>query len=530
MGVLRKTPAARQFGVITLCVLVLTVLIYGLWQGLLGAHADSAPLPSTIFLDTTAATFTITTVGASGNIAYSVTDFSGATVGSGEAGVSYGQVALTLPREQDGYYVLHIVDHTGPSSASQSIPFAIVAPFTAPADSPFGVGVHFIGSGNAVLAQLAATMGARMVRDDAAWNLIERSPGQYTYSGFDPYMRVIQQDNIDPLLILDYSNSFYDNGQTPYDSSGLNAFASYARSVVAHYGAQLKAVEVYDEYNGTSSTGPCARKPACYAQMLRVIYQAVKSIRPDMTVIGGALFTADLSWFNQLFQDGALPYMDVVSDHPYTPFLITSPEIAQTGEQMAKLETLIEQYNNGQSKPIWMTEMGWPTSFLHVSVRAQADYLVRSAVLSLAAGVQKFFWYDLRNDGSDFYNVEQNFGLLNLPDAAGRYTPKPAYVAYAVLARQLANQHFTGGGPIGWGIYDEHFGNNLHVLWSTPGNRNAVVFTSNAITVTSMTGGTETYTPSGGYIILKLTPDPIYLHGSVARIAWDPPICGPACA
>ena len=528
---MKKTPAARRFGAITLSILVLTILICGLWRGLLGAHADSAP--STIFLDTTPATFSIGTAGSSGTIAYSVTDLSGATINSGQISASYWQAALTLPREQDGYYVLHVVDHTvssGSSSASQSIPFAIVAPFTAPVDSPFGVGVHFIGSSHALLAQLTEMMGVGMVRDDAAWNLIEKAPGQYSFSGFDPYMRVLQQDNIDPLLILDYTNRFYDNGQTPYDSSGLAAFASYARSVVAHYGPQLKAVEVYNEYNGMSSTGPCARKPACYAQMLRVTYQAMKSIRPDVTVIGGALFSADLSWFGQLFQDGALPYMDAVSDHPYTAFMVTSPEVAESGEQMTKLETLIKQNNHGQPKPIWITEQGWPTSFLHVSERAQADYLVRSAVLSLAAGVQKFFWYDLQNDGSDSYNIEQNFGLLNQPDAAGRYTPKPAYVAYAVLARQLANQHFTGGGSIGWGIYDERFTGNLHVLWATPGDRNAVVFTNSPVTVTSMTGRTQIYTPSGGYIVLKLSGDPIYLRGNVARIAWDPPVCGVLCA
>ena len=519
---LRKMPLVRRFGALTLCALLLTILASAFLRGLLAAHAVPAPLPSTIFPDNGSAAFIITTVGSSGTIAYTVTDFSGATTGSGQASVTSGHVALTLPREPEGYYVLHIVDHTGSSSATQSIPFAILTPFTLSADSPFGVGVHFTGCNNPQLAQFIAAMGAAMVRDDASWATIEKTPGQYSFTAFDRYMQVLQQNNVDPLLILDYNNRFYDNNQTPYDTSGLTAFANYARAVVAHYGPQLKAVEVYNEYNGLLSTGPCARKPSCYAQMLQLTYQAIKSVRPDVTVVGGALFSADLSWFSQLFQDGALHSMDAVSDHPYTAFTITSPELAQIRQQMAKLEALIRQFNGGQSKPMWITELGWPTSFLHVNERVQADYLVRSAVLTLAAGVQKFFWYDLLNDGTDFSKAEQNFGLLYRPDATGRYTPKPSYMAYAVLARQLSNQHFIGSGSEGWGIYDEYFTNNVHVLWSILGSRDITVSTTTPVTVTSMTGSVRTYTPSHGQVNLKLSGDPVYLQGSVTNIAWDP--------
>jgi hypothetical protein len=109
-------------------------------------------------------------------------------------------------------------------------------------------------------------------------------------------------------------------------------------------------------------------------------------------VVGGALFSADLNWFNELFKNGGLPYMDVISDHPYATLYITSPELQGLGEEMGKLQDLVKRYNNGHAKPIWITEIGWPTSWLHVSEHTQANYLVRSTVLSLAAGVQKIFW------------------------------------------------------------------------------------------------------------------------------------------
>jgi Glycosyl hydrolase catalytic core len=518
-----KRIIVRYLPTATLC-LLLVLLGTGLFRSLLAAHAAFPPVLSTIFLDTTSPTFTLTTAGSSGTIAYTVTDLSGNTITKGQSAVSGNQVDLILPRQQDGYYVLQITDHTTGSPVNQSIPFAVIAPFAQEMISPFGVSVHFTGGNNPGLAQLIATMGAGSVRDDAPWAMVERSPGSYSFNNFDSFMPVLQQNNIDPLLILDYNNRFYDNNQTPYDNAGLTAFANYARALVAHYGPQLKAVEVYNEYNGTLSTGPCARQPSCYAQMLRYTYQAIKSLRPDVTVVGGALFSADLNWFNELFQAGGLAYMDVISDHPYATLYITSPELQGLGEEMGELQDLVKRYNNGHAKPIWITEIGWPTSLLHVSEHSQANYLVRSAVISLAAGVQKIFWYDFLNDGTSDSQMEQNFGLLRRPDAGGRYTPKPAFVAYAVLIRELAHRWFTGSEGVAPGIYDMRFSGDLRILWSTPVNQSVVLSTSSPVTAISMTGKSQTLTPSGGRIILNLSAEPLYIQGNVSSVSWKNPL------
>ncbi len=504
--------------------LLLVLLCSELFQNLLAAQAEPPPVLSTIFLDTTSPTLMISTAGVSGAVSYTVTDFSGATVTRGQSAVTGRQTGLTLPWLPDDYYVLHVTDRTAGFPTSQAIPFAVVSPFGPAANSPFGVGVHFMGGNNSGLAQLIATMGAGAIRDDATWATIERSPGSYSFNNFDPSMQVLQQNTIDPLLILDYNNRFYDNDQTPYDNAGLSAFANYARALVTHYSQQLKVVEVYNEYNGIFSTGPCARQPACYASMLRYTYQAIKSVRPDVTVVGGAAFYADLHWFDELFQSGGLPYMDVISDHPYTALYIVSPELQGLAEQMRALQDLVKRYNHGKAKPIWITEIGWPTSSLNVSERAQADYLVRGAVLSLAAGVQKIFWYDFLNDGTDTSQIEQNFGLLRKPDAGGRYTPKPAYVAYAVLIRELANRSFIGREAVWPGIYDMLYSGNLRIFWSTPFGQSVVLSTNGPVTAISMTGRTQILVPSGGHIILNLSADPVYIQGTILSVTWHNPL------
>jgi hypothetical protein len=216
--------------------------------------------------------------------------------------------------------------------------------------------------------------------------------------------------------------------------------------------------------------------------------------------------------------------MDVISDHPYATLYITSPELQGLGEEMGKLQDLVKRYNNGHAKPIWITEIGWPTSWLHVSEHTQANYLVRSTVLSLAAGVQKIFWYDFLNDGTSNSQMEQNFGLLRKPDAGGRYTPKPAFVAYAVLIRELAHRWFTGSEGVAPGIYDMRFSGSLRVLWSTPFSQSVVLSTSSPVTAISMTGRSQTLTPSGGHIILNLSAEPLYIQGNVSSVSWKNPL------
>ena len=312
------------------------------------------------------------------------------------------------------------------------------------------------------------------------------------------------------------ANSLYDNNQTPYDEIGFTAFANYARALVSHYSPQLKAVEVYNEYNGTFSNGPCARNASCYAQMLRPTYQAIKAVRPDVTVVVGATFGIDLDWFEDLFKAGALTYTDVISVHPYSDLFVDPPELREIAEHLQKLQALIKVHNHRNSKPIWITELGWSTALNITNEAEQAQYLVRSIMLSLSAGLQKFFWYDFLNDGTESINLEQNFGLLRRPDATGYTTLKLAYTAYAVLIRELANRSFVGTVPSAPGVYHLRFSDNLDVLWSMPLDQSIMLPATGPVTTTDMAGKKQTLLPTGGQLNLKLSAEPVYVCTQIA--------------
>ncbi|GLV54628.1 hypothetical protein KDH_14750 [Dictyobacter sp. S3.2.2.5] len=478
-------------------------------------------MQSTIFLHTEIPIFKIWTPASTGSLTYSVADRSGTKVVEGQVDVQSDQTIISLQQCRPEYYVLTVTNHTANETSVRTIPFVVITSTALPVDSRFGVSAHFSGKNPLNGTRELIAMGASMVREDALWADVEASPGEYDFTPIDRYMSAFQRSGLHPLLIIDYNNPLYDGGLTPHDEVGFAAYANYARALVSHY-PQLHAVELYNEYNGKFSTGPGEHDPANYARMVSAAYQAIKAVRPDVTVVVGATFGIDLDWLKRLFTTGALTYADAISVHPYSIVSVDPPEFRNLAQHLQALQDLIKAHNNGQAKPIWITELGWSDAFNITNEVEQAHYLVRSIVLSLSVGVDTYFWYDFINDGTNSFDLEQNFGLIRLPDADGYYTPKPSYIAFAVLTRLLAGRSFLGREIAEFNVYHMCFSNNLHVLWSTPFNQKIELASNGPLTSISMTGKTQILQPTGGKVTLRLTPEPIYILTETEQFTMHP--------
>src|SRR6266568_4111626 len=86
-----STRHAFRYSIAASLWLLLLLCSYGFFQNLRSTKAENPQMLSTIFLDTTVPAFTIATAGASGDISYTVADFSGATVVRGQLAVTGGQ-------------------------------------------------------------------------------------------------------------------------------------------------------------------------------------------------------------------------------------------------------------------------------------------------------------------------------------------------------------------------------------------------------------------------------------------------------
>ncbi|WP_409342640.1 sugar-binding protein [Paenibacillus sp. MBLB4367] len=484
-----------------------------------------------IFLESEPVAFPLATRG--DTVSWSVYDHLDHKVAEGRDSVQGGLLNLTIPLQKLGYHKLTLTaEKGGQTIKSADVSFARLtdADPTAAASSPFGISTHLAWENpqgwTPELSELLSRAGAKNFRDEIPWEAVEYEKGQYRKpANRDAYMQRTQQDGLKPFIILDYTNPFYDQNSTPYTDAGRQGYADYGKALLDLYGNQIEWVEVYNEFNGgfgDRGNGPADSRPDYYYKLLKKTYETIKATRPDVTVVGMATAGTPLGWMEEVFKLGGLQYMDAVSIHPYQSQRPPDGIV----DAVRNTQSLIRQYNQGQLKPLWFTEIGWPTysGGIGITENTQADYVVRTHVQALGEGVEKVFWYDLMNDGMKADYHEENFGLLrNANDPQGQFTPKPAYAAYAAMTRALIGARFVERESFGPGISSYKFdkdGRNIRIVWANAPVQ-AAIHTDSPIQVADMMGNTETFTPLDGKVYVTLTGEPIYIKSDIDGISAD---------
>ncbi len=377
-----------------------------------------------------------------------------------------------------------------------------------------GVMTHFAhGWGLGIIPRLSEA-GVRHVRDELYWEAVEPVRGRFVFPPrYDAYMRELGARDIRPLIALTFSNPHHDEGMTPYTDAGIAAYARYAVEVLRHHGPQIEAVEIWNEYNGGFAHGPVTQDRAgSYVRMLRVAHAAIKRERPDVTVLGAATAGVPLPYLERLFAAGALEYMDAVSIHPYR--FDEPPEGIE--QRIAALHTLIARYNRGAPKPVWVTEIGWPTrpgaapGDPAINERDQAAYLVRAFALLLSNDVARAYWYLLKD--------YDQFATMGLVRDDKENSPKPAHVALATLLSRLAEAREIRREPAPEGVYcvrlDSADGPPTRLLWSL---HPRPIHTAGATLLIDLRG--KAGPPPAEYM---LTDEPVYLVGEFSPPRPEP--------
>ncbi|MGW0819406.1 sugar-binding protein [Streptomyces viridiviolaceus] len=483
--------------------------------------------PSLVFTRGQASVDLRTLPGIAGPAHWQVTDEQHRPVDSGTTSYTQGAGTIGLDHLGPGYYHLDVTLDAGSQPATSSTPFAVLDPLPAAAqrpESPFGVAVH-LGDGNAMNARLAALAkqaGIAHARSDVSWNRVEKSPGQYTFpQGYDTDWKNFAEQGVRPLLLSTYRNPLYDGGRTPSSPEGLAAYAAYTSALLDQYGHLTRDVEVYNEFNINFNDGACGRTPDCYYDMLRTTAERVKADHPDATVVGPATSGLSLDWVEQLLELGGAKHLDAVTVHPYRH--PNAPE--GIDDEMTALSRVIKKHNDGESLPIWLTELGWPTPEGGGTTRLQqADHLIRAQTLALGNGVERFYWYELMSSGTDPHEKEHHFGLLSWqpPGVTQALPPKEAYVAQSVMTRKLAGRPYSGRDAVTEPAYSYRFGrgaDTVRVMWAAPDARSATLRADGPLTVTDSYGRSTRLVPVGGVIRLDLDERPVFVEGQVEDVA-----------
>ncbi len=289
--------------------------------------------------------------------------------------------------------------------------------------------------------------GIDSIRDEAPWGALEQERGRLVMpERFDTYVRTAADRGVNVLLILDYANRFYDDGDRPRSPEAIEGFCRYSEFVVRHFGKDVRLYEIWNEWDigiGLPKQYNKGGSPEDYFKLLKAVFPRIKAADPGAAVIAGASTSGAVKrgWLEEIVKLGALEFCDAISIHSYNysaGFPERGPEACSAW--MAGVQAMLRKYNDGKDVPFYVTEMGWPT---HVTKHGtdpelSASYLARLYLLARQSPSFKgLWWYDFQDDGWNPEYNEDNFGLVR-PDL----TPKPAYHVLADIAPIVARGDF----------------------------------------------------------------------------------------
>jgi hypothetical protein len=329
--------------------------------------------------------------------------------------------------------------------------------------------------------------------------------------------------------------------------------------VAQHYAASGGFIgwEIWNEENEGWRFWEPHEDPAAYAKLLCAADAQIKQVDPATPVAFGGVFypaVADAPGMSGPdFVEAAYrsnPQLggcyDALAYHPY-PYPFTAPEldVPIRGSVLSAADGMrAAQPPADREKPLWITEVGWPTHDRTYGVPEikQAQYIARMALASYAQRIPvlDFYTYGDYADPTGGANQEAWFGFFR-PDG----TPKPSYTALKTFSDTFAGAHFVrdvsarlgmppGGlltGGRGFALrYARDDGTRITALWLanesvaegqghapeggtlTPKSISVVVpVRHNQVKVVDYLGDTRTLTAKRRHVALDAGPGPQYV-------------------
>lgn len=437
-----------------------------------------------------------------------------------------------LPAGETGFFtVVHLPEKTRQR-------FAVVpeVPEHSTFDNPFGVNYH-LSWGSAADAARMLKM-ARYIGLDWArgvvfdWAGARDGSGEELFRRFQPQFEALRESGVHCLGGIYFVPRMY-SGTPPGtpDAIALRALqddvtpvSEFCRALVRHL-PFIRHWEVSNEPD--ASIFWCGRYKnylahdssaiiGDYVDYLAAAYKGFKSADPECTVLFGGLtahspegHTWKPFWKTAL-EKGAGNCFDVGNIHYWSDLAAHRRIMRECGVS---------------DRPFWLTECGFCSGGgPGLTEKTQVFRDITEQVIQLSRGVEKVFKYDFRDDGDNRDNAEHNFGMV-LRD----FSPKPTYVAHAVMIAKLLNtrasteRNVLGKASRGFLKCFEFQGADsrppVNVLWLNLAPKATVTLLvkgRSPVKMTDVMGRETMLSPdASGEIRFEVDDNPFYLEGTV---------------
>ena len=198
---------------------------------------------------------------------------------------------------------------------------------------------------------MMALAGLGYVRSDFDWYQCQRAKGgAWDFAKFDKTVDDAAARGVTVLPIL------YGIPKWAYPAyAHLDDFRDYIRTTVSHFGMKMPVVEIWNEQNIPGFWKD--PNPTNYLAVLKAAYETVKSVEPRVRVSFGGTAGVPFGFIEEVYKLGGAKYFDILSIHPYSH---PAPPEGREDAQIDKLREIMARYGDAE-KPIWITELGWPT-------------------------------------------------------------------------------------------------------------------------------------------------------------------------
>ncbi|RMG96254.1 MAG: hypothetical protein D6706_10550 [Chloroflexi bacterium] len=353
-----------------------------------------------------------------------------------------------------------------------------------PADAfGYGIQVH----GNATVGNPADTMnavrnqlGLDWVKMQIQWWLVHPSPDADQWFFYDSVIEQAHAHNLRLMVSVVGAPAWTraqggENG--PPDD--YNQYAQFLTELLTRHPGRIDAIEVWNEQNlDREWTSPNGISPEDYVEFLRVAYETIKAIDPNIIVISGALsptgtgdwirWADDFEYLDRALAAGMLNYADCVGVHhngynigPDVTFDAagSTPE-AQTAvfrgpfdnpHHSWSFKTTLDTYAEkvhaiDPNKKLCVTEFGWassegydqvPTGFefaLDNTLEEQANFIVQAYQQMHDSGnvwLAFLFNFDFGNKGSGPTDDPVPYSIVDINGI-----PRPAFGAIAAMEKK----------------------------------------------------------------------------------------------
>ncbi|MCL1971630.1 MAG: hypothetical protein FWG57_01405, partial [Endomicrobia bacterium] len=399
--------------------------------------------------------------------------------------------------------------------------------------------------------------GVKWIRDRMSWSGIQNTnKNTFSYTAQNIYAKLSYGAGIKILQCFTGTPAWALTSQEKIDANkaakaytlpdDLMSVYEFGRNAGYYYRNDIGMWEVWNEpeplnYMTGEHEGP--DKFAAFLKAASIGFRDCGAASTPLVTIGGLVnrirFDTIALYQDTLFDNGIINYIDAYNFHshqdnlkpegPYDDFPI--------GNNNAHL-TLKNSLAGAENMPVWVTEAGGaivsytgPFGELETyeAQKAQARYLVTSAAISLATGVDKHFWFlglPFIDGGGEEGSRINYWGSFSF-----RMTPYASYVAQAVMTEALGEAKYIGklnnltGDAKGYVFKDGS--DTVLVLWdarSASASSTATLPLGKSGILTDIMGGTKPATVTGGTFNLTLGPDPVYLRvsGDIPTSVYTP--------